>query len=188
MSLAEFTLDSGSGQAFYDISLVDGYNLPIAIVMQALGNGSFTSVSPNVTNPSCVGTASDLAPQGFNPYGGGQMFLGTNSSCPLPFENMGTVSKVAEWCPSNLESQPLTAPSNHVYNYPDGSVQRPSFDPCLSACAKNHAPQDCCTGAFGSPSSCQPSSYSRAAKAVCPDAYSYGEYPLYETWSFRKIY
>ncbi|XP_047318124.1 thaumatin-like protein 1 isoform X2 [Impatiens glandulifera] len=30
-TLAEFTLGSGSGQDFYDVSLVDGYNLPMAV-------------------------------------------------------------------------------------------------------------------------------------------------------------
>ena len=175
VSLAEFTLDTGSGQTFYDISLVDGYNLPLAVTLQPLGNSSFTAVPPNLTNPSCVATVGNLAPQGFNPYGGGQTFLGTNSSSPLPFENKVSAGQVSQWCPSNLEVSPLTKPAGGVYNYPDGNVQRPGFDPCFSACAKFHQPQDCCTGSFGSPSSCQPSPYSKAAKSVCPDAYSYGE-------------
>ena len=176
MSLAEFTLDTGSGQTFYDISLVDGYNLPLAIQLQPHGNKSLTSIPQNLTNPSCVGTASNLAAQGFNPYGGGQTFLGTSSTDPLPFETMNTASEVSQWCPSQLEVDPLKSPSNGVYNYPDGSVQRPAFDPCFSACAKNHDPQDCCTGSYDSPGSCQPSPYSKAAKSICPDAYSYGKH------------
>lgn len=175
VSLAEFTLDTGSGQTFYDISLVDGYNLPLAITLQSLGNSSFNAVPPNLTNPSCVGSAGGLAAQGFNPYGGGQTFLGTNSSDPLPFESKNTADFVSRWCPSDLEVDPLKAPSSGVYNYPDGNVQRPAFDPCFSACAKYHQAQDCCTGSFDSPGACQPSAYSKAAKAVCPDAYSYGK-------------
>ena len=61
-----------------------------------------------------------------------------------------------------------------VYPYPDDNIQRPAFDPCYSACAKYNNAADCCTGHHGSPSTCQPSDYSKAAKGVCPDAYSYG--------------
>lgn len=38
VSLAEFTLDAGDGHTYYDISLVDGYNVPMAIVLQPLEN------------------------------------------------------------------------------------------------------------------------------------------------------
>ncbi|KAB8437359.1 hypothetical protein FH972_025039 [Carpinus fangiana] len=111
VTLAEFTLDPGSGQSFYDISLVDGYNLPLAI---------------------------------------------------------------PQWCPWALQASTSTAPAGGIYVYPDMSVNRPWFDPCFSACAKNGRDEDCCIGSYDSPSSCTPSAYSKAAKAVCPDAYSYG--------------
>ena len=42
MSLAEFTFDGHGGQDYYDVSLVDGYNLPIAIY---LIDGTFKRVS-----------------------------------------------------------------------------------------------------------------------------------------------
>jgi hypothetical protein len=62
VTLAEFTLDAGDGQSYYDISLVDGYNLPLAIVLVPHGNSSLDDIPPNLTNPSCEGTGSMLAP------------------------------------------------------------------------------------------------------------------------------
>ena len=137
-------------------------------------NSSLVAIPPSLTNPSCVGTVGDLAPEGFNPYSSGD-FLGTNASDPLPFDNSVSLEQVAKWCPSDLEVNPSLGPSGGVYIYPDGNIDRPQFDPCYSACAKYDAPQYCCTGSYDSPSSCSPSAYSRAAKAVCPDAYSYGK-------------
>jgi len=175
-TLVEFTLDAGDGHTYYDISLVDGYNLPMAVVLHSGSNSSFNQLPANLTNPSCVGTVGNLQPPNYNPYqnGNGQ-FLGTTSSNPLPFENTVTLSKVAQWCPWDLQVSSSTGPSGGVYIYPDGNVDRPQFDPCYSACAKYNKPQDCCTGSYDSPSACSPSGYSKAAKVVCPDAYSYGE-------------
>lgn len=175
MTLAEFTLDGGDGQTYYDISLVDGYNVPMAIVLSPLGNENLASISPNLTNPSCVATVGLLAPQNFNPYDNGQMFLGTSSSNPLPFDTSTSDSDVTNWCPWDLQVNQPMGPSNGVYQYPDTSVQRPQFDPCYSACAKYNDDADCCTGQYGTPQTCTPSEYSQAAKKVCPDAYSYGK-------------
>lgn len=41
-TLAEFTLDGSGGMDFYDVSLVDGYNLPLLIVPQG-GTGTCSS-------------------------------------------------------------------------------------------------------------------------------------------------
>ena len=101
MTLAEFTLDGGSDQTFYDISIVDGYNLPMAITL--IGNAN---LPPNQGNPSCVGTAGQLASTPFNPYSNNQQFLGTNSSAPLPFESKVTSNQVAMWCPWDLQKSP----------------------------------------------------------------------------------
>lgn len=168
MTLAEFTLDGSNGQSFYDISIVDGYNLPMAIVTIGQAN-----LPANQANPSCVATAGNLAPMGFNPYSGGQTFLGTNSSNPLPFDNKVTASQAASWCPWDLQQSPPTSPGNGVYPYPDTNIQRPTFDPCLSSCTKYRKDNYCCTGKYDSPSVCTTNYYSTAAKAVCPDAYSF---------------
>ncbi|KAK5170839.1 hypothetical protein LTR04_002916 [Oleoguttula sp. CCFEE 6159] len=141
VTLAEFTLNAGDGQTYYDISLVDGYNLPMAIVLVPQGNASLLDIPPNLTNPSCVGTASDLnSDQYYDPYTSGfQTFLGTNSSYPLPFDTKVTSSQASDWCPWDLQVNIPTGPGNGVYPYPDTSIQRPA----------------------------------KAAKAICPDAYSY---------------
>ncbi|OCK81621.1 Osmotin, thaumatin-like protein [Lepidopterella palustris CBS 459.81] len=174
VSLAEFTLDAGDGKTYYDISLVDGYNLPIAIVMQPLANSSLDDIPPNLTNPSCQGTVGLLQQKNYNPYSSGyQIFLGTNSSYPLPFDEKVDDKQVSSWCPWDLQVNPPRKPGDGVYPYPDDNIQRPVFDPCYSACAKYNSPSDCCTGYHNQPSTCQPSEYSKAAKAVCPDAYSY---------------
>lgn len=60
-----------------------------------------------------------------------------------------------------------------MFPYPDDDVARPVFDPCLSACQATGSAKDCCTGKYATPDKCPRSAYSRAAKAVCPDAYSY---------------
>ena len=181
VSLAEFTFDVGDGHTYYDISLVDGYNLPLAIVMQPLANSSLDDIPPNLTNPSCQGTVGLLQQKGYNPYTSGyQQFLGTNSSYPLPFDEKVDDQQVSRWCPWDLQVNPPSKPGDGVYPYPDDNIQRPAFDPCYSACAKYNDAADCCTGHHGLPSTCQPSDYSKAAKGVCPDAYSYGmaESPL----------
>lgn len=172
-TLAEFTLDGGQSQDFYDISLVDGYNIPMAIVFLPNGNSALEKIDPSTTNPSCVGSVGDLAPQNFDPYTNNQQFLGTSSSSPLPFETNNTASTVADWCPWDLQTSPPKAPGNGVYPYPDGNVMRPAFDPCLSACAKYNQDSYCCTGQYDGSNKCSTNYYSKAAKSVCPDAYSY---------------
>ncbi|GAB7345316.1 hypothetical protein MBLNU457_3671t1 [Dothideomycetes sp. NU457] len=167
VTLAEFTLDGGNSQTFYDISIVDGYNLPMAIV--AIGSSNLPA---NEMNPSCVASVGDLAGTPFNPYSSGS-FLGTTSQDPLPFDSKVTTTQVSSWCPWDLQSTPPTGPGNGVYPYPDTNIARNAFDPCLSACAKYDKPEYCCTGSYNGPNSCSPNYYAKAAKAVCPDAYSY---------------
>ncbi|CAL9156313.1 unnamed protein product [Musa hybrid cultivar] len=42
-TLAEFTLDGSGGMDFYDVSLVDGYNLPVLVVPQGGSGGGCSS-------------------------------------------------------------------------------------------------------------------------------------------------
>ncbi|KAF2874201.1 thaumatin family-domain-containing protein [Massariosphaeria phaeospora] len=174
VSLAEFTLDAGDGHTYYDISLVDGYNLPMAIILQPLQNASLEDLPPNLIHPSCEGTVGLLKEQDYDPYtSGSPNFLRTNSTYPLPFDRKVDDSQVAKWCPWDLQQEPPDKPSDGVYPYPDDNIQRPAFSPCYSACAKNNKPEDCCTGQYNSPSACSASEYSKSVKAVCPDAYSF---------------
>ncbi|XP_031384829.1 thaumatin-like protein 1b isoform X1 [Punica granatum] len=113
-TLAEFTLDGAGGLDFFDVSLVDGYNLPMQVVPQG-GSGQ------NCTSTGCV---ADL-----------------NAACP-------TELKVAS---------------------SDGS----GGVACKSACEAFQQPQYCCSGAYNTPQTCKPSSYSEMFKSACPRAYSY---------------
>jgi len=136
------------------------------------GNSSLTDIPPNLTNPICIGTAALLASEGSTSDATGTS-SGTNSSFPIPLEQSQSVSDVQRWCPWDLQLDLPTKPGDGVYPYPDQNIQRPTFNPCLSACAKYNHPKDCCTGSYDSPKVCKPSTYSQDAKKVCPDAYSF---------------
>ena len=180
MTLAEFLLRSNTKQAFYDISLVDGYNLPVAIVFHP--STELSDIPPNLTNPVCIGTAALLASEGYDPYSSSAMsVLGANATYPLPFDQTVSSDDVSRWCPWGLQLLPPQRPASGVYPYPDDNIRRPFYDPCFSACAKSNAAADCCTGSYNSPSACKPSTYSKNAKLVCPDAYSYGNAPSLST-------
>uniref|UniRef100_A0A1D1Y842 Thaumatin-like protein 1 n=1 Tax=Anthurium amnicola TaxID=1678845 RepID=A0A1D1Y842_9ARAE len=117
-SLAEFTLDGSGGRDFYDVSLVDGYNLPVLVV-----------------------------PQGVAAAGGGG-----NSTCGTT----GCMVDLNGVCPSELR---VTTSGEGVA--------------CRSACEAFGTPEYCCSGAYGSPDTCRPTSYSQFFKNACPRAYSY---------------
>ncbi|XP_057763138.1 thaumatin-like protein 1 [Arachis stenosperma] len=116
-TLAEFTLNGAGGLDFFDVSLVDGYNLPMIIEPQGGSGGG---------NCSATGCVVDL-----------------NSACPTELKVMSSSSGGEE------------------------SVA------CKSACEAFGDPSYCCSGAFGSPDTCKPSSYSQFFKSACPRAYSY---------------
>lgn len=116
-TLAEFTLDGSGGNDFYDVSLVDGYNLPMVVVPQG-GGGS---------NCSATGCLVDL-----------------NAACPSDLKVVMSTS--------------------------DGGSDSVA---CKSACEAFGSPQYCCSGAYGNPNTCKPSSYSQFFKNACPRAYSY---------------
>ncbi|XP_042040081.1 thaumatin-like protein 1b [Salvia splendens] len=60
-TLAEFTLNGAGGLDFYDVSLVDGYNLPMLVVPQSGGNCSSTG---------CVGDLNESCPSELKVVGG----------------------------------------------------------------------------------------------------------------------
>ncbi|XP_010533842.1 PREDICTED: thaumatin-like protein 1b [Tarenaya hassleriana] len=117
-SLAEFTLDGSGGLDFYDVSLVDGYNLPMLVAPQG-GSGD------NCTSTGCI--------------------VDLNGSCPSELR----VSSVG------------------------GGEKSPEAMACKSACEAFRRPEYCCSGAYASPDTCKPSSYSQIFKSACPRAYSY---------------
>jgi hypothetical protein len=112
-TLAEFKIDGYGGMDYFDVSLVDGYNLPLLVVPQG-GSGQ------NCTSTGCV--------------------VDLNGACPSELKVTSTGGE---------------------------SVA------CKSACEAFRSPQYCCSGAYGTPDTCKPSSYSEIFKNACPRAYSY---------------
>ncbi|KAI5077586.1 hypothetical protein GOP47_0007410 [Adiantum capillus-veneris] len=114
-TLIEFTLEgtAGATQDYYDVSLVDGYNVPVA-------------VTPTDGGSSTCGVAS--------------CSVNINSNCPASLQVVDDGGQVVS---------------------------------CKSACLAFQTSQYCCDGAYASPTTCTPTTYSEFFKAACPDAYSY---------------
>ncbi|KAK8934398.1 Thaumatin-like protein 1 [Platanthera zijinensis] len=119
VTLVEFTMDGSGGLDFFDVSLVDGYNLPVLVSPSA---GGSTSGAGNCSATGCLVDLNDI-------------------------------------CPSDLRI---------VLSDSGGQTVA-----CRSACEALGTPELCCTGAYGNPSTCKPSSYSQLFKNACPRAYSY---------------
>ncbi|GLT69252.1 hypothetical protein SLA2020_414150 [Shorea laevis] len=62
-SLVEFTLSGSGGQDFYDVSLVDGFNLPVSIIPQGSSAGCPSTSCPGNVNQVCP---LELAVKGFD--------------------------------------------------------------------------------------------------------------------------
>ncbi|KAJ0659881.1 putative Thaumatin family [Helianthus annuus] len=114
-TLAEFTLNGANGMDFYDVSLVDGYNLPMMVVPQGESGG----------NCNVTGCMADL-----------------NKNCPAELRLTGAGD--------------------------DGESVA-----CRSACEAFGDPMYCCSGAYSTPQTCNPTSFSEYFKTACPTAYSY---------------
>jgi hypothetical protein len=124
-------------------------------------------IPPNLTNPACIATAGWI----WDPTPVGTIY--SSPEYPIPWEIRVTNQNVRRWCPWNQLAFPPAKPGDGVFPYPDDDIPRADFSPCLSRCSVTNAPEDCCTGKFHDPAKCKPSHYSRAAKAMCPDAYSF---------------
>ncbi|KAF7954464.1 hypothetical protein EAE96_005585 [Botrytis aclada] len=170
VTLAEFDLaGNGGSQTFYDISLVDGYNIPMGVIYIPGENAALQAIPPNLLNAACIASTGYLAPPAVTGTNGNS----SNSTYPIPLESKVTNDAAMSWCPWNLQKTPPDKPGDGVYPYPDDTIQRPTFDPCLSACAKDNKPSDCCTGAYDQPQLCPRNDFANAANTICPDAYGY---------------
>uniref|UniRef100_A0A453SSA6 Thaumatin-like protein n=1 Tax=Aegilops tauschii subsp. strangulata TaxID=200361 RepID=A0A453SSA6_AEGTS len=85
--------------------------------------------------------------------GGLQLLPNRATSIRLP---AGCVSDLNSVCPAGL----AVRGGNRVVG-------------CRSACAAFGSAEYCCTGQFGGPQQCKPTTYSRLFKRACPKAYSY---------------
>ena len=126
-------------------------------------------IPPNLTNCACIATAGWVA----DPAESGTNGNSTSADMPLPLEGKETSKTISKWCPWDLQVDQPTKPGDGVYPYPDDDIQRPIYNPCLSACSATNSPEDCCSGKFNDPNICKPNLYAKSAKTVCPDAYSF---------------
>jgi hypothetical protein len=73
VSLAEFNLEASGRQDYYDISLEDGFNLPLSITPQG-GSASCTA-------PSCVADVDGACPAKLRVTGSDGSVIGCNGAC-----------------------------------------------------------------------------------------------------------
>lgn len=73
-SLAEFRTDGSNGQDFYDVSLVDGFNVPLSITPQG-GSG------PKCTTASCPANVNSACPSQLAVKGSGGNTIACKSAC-----------------------------------------------------------------------------------------------------------
>nr|VDC99074.1 unnamed protein product [Brassica oleracea] len=118
-TLAEFTLNGAGGLDFYDVSLVDGYNIPMTIVPQG-------GVSGNCTTTGCVAELNGPCPAQLKVATMGTEGVACKSAC----EAFGT----PEYCCSGAFGTPDTCkpseyslffknacPRAYSYAYDDGT-------------------------------------------------------------------
>lgn len=86
-SLAEFTLTKTlpTGLDFYDLSLVDGFNLPIAIT--ALGHAPDPAHPYNCGDPACSQNLNGTCPQALQDTVGAQVIACANDECKVLGDN-----------------------------------------------------------------------------------------------------
>ncbi|KAK6352941.1 hypothetical protein TWF696_004936 [Orbilia brochopaga] len=158
-TLAEFTITGYNQQTYYDISLVDGYDLDMKIT-PSHNSPSF----PRANNtPICIASTALSSP-----LSGAALMQNT-------LNESFTFHSIHRWCPRDMLLFASQRGRASVFPYPDDND--PSigggWTPCLSACAYTNSDWDCCTGAHDKADTCGPNLYSRRAKQVCGDAYSY---------------
>ncbi|KAJ6263646.1 Osmotin [Drechslerella dactyloides] len=158
-TLAEFTITGWQNQTYYDISLVDGYDLDMKITP------SYDSPEkPRVNNtPICI-ASTDLS----SPLSGRD--LNENS-----LNQSFTFGTIHRWCPREMLLFASQRGRQSVFPYPDDDDPTigGGWTPCLSACAYSNNDWDCCKGRHDKSNTCGPNLYSQRAKQVCGDAYSY---------------
>lgn len=112
VSLAEFTFDGYGGQDYYDVSLVDGYNLPIQIRPIP---GTFYKVSNSKYDCNSAGCYSDLNAICPNELAVWSNEIGWRIACKSACLAFNT----DQYCCRGAHGTPATCKSNYwPYNYP----------------------------------------------------------------------
>ena len=102
-TLAEITLSAGAPNPdFYDISVVDGYNLPMAIAPLRGTHGRNPGAPLDCLVPSCVSDLNATCPADLRMLDGGGKVVGCRSAC----EKL----KTDQFCCTGAYNQPETCP------------------------------------------------------------------------------
>ncbi|KAL7183431.1 hypothetical protein ACSBR2_025771 [Camellia fascicularis] len=144
---------------FYDVSIVDGYNLPLIVAPPDVFQ---TSTQIGLDEPENVGLLGIYASA---PYMEAKSKSDPNPMVRLiiqsPWHTMLTVClSNSKGCPKELQVV-------------DGDNSGVGVVGCRSACEAFGLDQYCCSGDFANPTTCRPSSYSTIFKTACSRAYSY---------------
>ncbi|KAK6231695.1 Thaumatin family - like 10 [Theobroma cacao] len=98
-SLVEFTLAANGGQDFYDVSLVDGFNLPVSITPQG-GSG------PTCTTTSCAANVNSVCPSELAVRGSDGNIIACKSACVA-------FNQPQYCCTGDFDSPETCQPSNY---------------------------------------------------------------------------
>ncbi|GLT76960.1 hypothetical protein SLA2020_485910 [Shorea laevis] len=184
-SLAEFTLASEGRQDYYDLSLVDGFNLPVSITPQG-GSGPTCTTTNCAANPHFIHICSSACcTLLLSFYSSISIIFAAkllHFAAKLQLHSLSISSLIAamKWQFHFIISAGLIAtffaiiPTNAVCPSElalTGSDE--SIIGCKSACVVFNQPQCCCTGQYNSADTCKPTNYSMIFKNQCPQAYSY---------------
>ncbi|XP_062176080.1 thaumatin-like protein 1b [Alnus glutinosa] len=107
VSLAEFNLAASGGQDFYDISLEDGFNLPLSITPQG---GSTSCIAP-----SCAADVNKACPAKLRVIGSDGSVIGCNSTC-IEF-NQPQNCCTSTTCPPTIYSMLFKKQCPQAYSY-----------------------------------------------------------------------
>nr|ABU97465.1 thaumatin-like protein [Aleuroglyphus ovatus] len=111
VSLAEFTLDGWQGQDYYDVSLVDGYNLPIAILPI---DGTFRKVGGGQYDCNQAGCKSDI-----NAHCPAELALKNGGGATVACKSACMAFNTDEYCCRGAHNRPETCKSRDwKVNYP----------------------------------------------------------------------
>jgi hypothetical protein len=166
-SLAEFQLAGFGGKDFYDVSLVDGYNLPIAVAPQP---GTFTRTNANdpydCGAPGCASDVNTACPPELAVTVGGQVVACRSAH---------------EACASNPGNAPLACAQNQdLYGCSTGGPNN-----VQGSCYSPNATSQCCgCPSWSAAGTCHghnpgwqlpslPEKYAKVFKDACPTAYSF---------------
>ena len=167
-TLVEFTFEGFGGKDFYDVSLVDGYNLPMGVAPKP---GTFTKGDPS------------------DPYecGGPACTSDVNPSCPPELSQKNTSNEVVgcrsphQACTENPNDAVLNcAQMDDLYDCTPGGPNN-----VKGSCYSPNAPVECCgCPPWSPPGTCKnhnpkweapakPGVYAQLFKDACPTGYSY---------------